>query len=428
MNRRACAAVALSACLGLLASCASGGNQSTGPEAPATSAVAPPSSTAGTSAPPAGLPAFYGVPDPLPAGAPGDIIAREEVAVDGVNGKVWRVMYHSQSIQGADIPVTGLVVVPDGPAPAGGWPVVTWAHGTTGLADACAPSVDPSSEALLANTLLDAGYLVTATDYEGQGTPGVHPYLAGPSEGRGVLDIVTAARHMDVSAGDRYLIWGHSQGGHAALFAGHEATAVLPGMTLVGVVAGAPPSQLLLVNAALQASPFKYYIPMVAAGLNAGYGDAEAPLDQVLTPAGLAFLDQVESICAGDLRSAIAGIDVSTLQKADPASVPAWNELLKANDPGTFTTPVPAPLLIIQGGSDEQIPVASTALLFGQLCAIGQVAQRWIYPDQSHAGVVIASFGDMITWIGHRFAGDPAPDPMTPSGPPVPTTQSCPTS
>ena len=131
-------------------------------------------------------------------------------------------------------------------------------------------------------------------------------------------------------------------------------------------------------------------------------------------------------MCAGDLGRASTNVDFTTLQKADPATIPTWNELLKANDPGLFTTPIPAPLLMIQGGADEQIPVVSTAALFTQLCRIGQVEQRWIYPDQTHAGVVLSSLTDMTTWIDHRFAGEPAPDPMQPQGPPVPQTQACP--
>ncbi len=420
--RRAWAAAVVGLLVVAGAACSSSDNGAAGPTQQTTAGP----TTGATTPVPAGLPAFYGVPDPLPPGEPGDVIAQQQVDVDGVDGTVWRVMYHSRSIAGDDIAVTGLVIVPDGPAPADGWPVVTWAHGTVGVADICAPSVDVASIAPLANPLLDAGYLITATDYEGMGTPGIHPYIAGESEGRGVLDIVLAARIMDVDASDRFLVWGHSQGGHAAMFAGHMAAEVVPDLTLVGVVAGAPPSQLLLINAALQSSPYKYYIAMAAVGLNAAYGDQRAPLDQVLTPEGLDFLDTVETTCAAGLRTAAAGIDFSAVQKADPATIPTWNELLRENDPGTFTAPIPVPLLIIQGGADEQIPVASTQLLFGQLCAIGQVEQRWVYPDQSHAGVVAVSLDDMLAWIGNRFAGDPAPDPYQPVGPPAPETQSCP--
>jgi len=414
MNRRPvvlalCAAALLAACSSSSGSKASGsstagGSTMTGPTA--------------TLVPPAGLPAFYGVPDPIPAGKPGDVIKTEKESVAGIHGTLERVMYHSQSVLGKDILVTGLIAIPSTPPPGGGYPVISWAHGTTGIADTCAPSLNPGDgDVQLANPLLDKGYEVVATDYEGLGSAGRHPYIAGISEARGVLDIVRAARNLpDARAGVNYLVWGHSQGGHAAMFSLHLADSYAPELHLVGVVAGAPPSQLLLINTALQKSRFRYYILMAAVGLNAAYGDAAAPLDQVLTPAGLAVVPLVDQGCAAELAKTVGTMDFSTLQKADPASVPAWRALLEQNDPGKFTAAAPEPLLIIQGGNDEQIPVVSTQLLFGQLCAIHQTVQRWVYPGQSHAGVIAPSLNDMTNWIGDRFAGKPAPDPTAPSG------------
>jgi pimeloyl-ACP methyl ester carboxylesterase len=372
------------------------------------------------------LPDFYGVPDPLPAGKPGDVIRSEPADAPGLKGSMSRVMYLSTNINGEAIAVTGLILIPKGTAPSGGWPIITWAHGTTGIADACAPSLKPAEFVTMANGLLDAGYLVVATDYEGLGTPGRHPYIVGESEARGTLDIVRVAQNFpNANASKRYAIWGHSQGGHAAMFAGHIAKTYAPEIELVADVAGAPPSQLLLVNAALQTSPYKHYIAMVAAAMNAAYGDQKADLTQVLTPEGLEFLNNMDTMCSSDLGKAAAGLDFTKLQKADPSTIPAWNQLLKDNDPGTFTAPIPVPLLIIHGGNDEQIPVVSSAALFDQLCKIGQVEQRWVFAGQSHAGVIAPSFTSMVSWIGDRFAGKPMPDPIAPAGAVV---QSCPAS
>jgi len=355
-------------------------------------------------------------------------VRTEKVAAAGMHGTLWRVMYHSRSLQDNDIVVTGLIAVPTSTPPPGGFPVVSWAHGTTGIADTCAPSLEPDLYTAIANGLLDKGYLVTGTDYEGLGTPGRHPYIVGESEARGVLDIVRAARRLpDLHASDRYLVWGHSQGGHAAMFSLHIADGWAPELHLVGVVAGAPPSQLLLINSYLQTSPFKYYILMAAAGFNAAYGDQRAPLDAVLTPAGVQTLGDVDQGCTGELANKTAGLDYHTLQKADPATVPARTQLLKENDPGQFTQASREPLLIIQGGNDEQVPVISTQLLFTHLCQIGQTEQRWVYPGQSHAGVIPPSLGDMETWIDHRFAGAPAPDVTAPKGQPDIQAQRCPT-
>lgn len=415
--------LALCAALLVAAAACSSGSSATSTEAPSSTAAA----TTATIAAPAGLPAFYSVPDPLPAGKPGDVIKTEKVDVPGLNGTLYRVMYHSQSIRGQDIAVTGMIAVPSTPAPAGGYPVISWAHGTTGLADTCAPSINPADDVKLANGLLDQGYLVTATDYEGLGTPGRHPYIAGISEARGTLDIVRAAQQIpEASASPNYVVWGHSQGGHAAMFTSNIAASYAPELQLKGVVAGAPPSQLLLINAALQQSNYRHYILMAAAGLNAGYGDQAAPLDEVLTPAGLEAINQVDQGCSSDLGKALANTDISTLQKADPATVPAWNTLLKENDPGNFATPSAQPLLIIHGGSDEQIPTVSSALLFDQLCKIGQQTQRWVYPGQSHAGVIQPSFNDMSSWIADRFAGKPVSASAAPTGQPDVAVQQCP--
>ena len=412
MTIRRSLAFLLAAVLGLTAlGCSSGSSTST-PAAPTTFVKGSPE-----------LPDFYGVPDPLPAGTPGELIASEPVDAPGLKGTMSRVMYHSTSIDGEDIAVTGLILIPMGTAPSGGWPVITWAHGTTGIADVCAPSLAPAEFVAMANGLLAAGYLVVATDFEGLGTPGRHPYIVGESEAHGTIDIVRMAQTFpNANASKRYVVWGHSQGGHAAMFAGAIAASYAPELQLVADVAGAPPSQLLLVNAALQQSPFKHYIAMVAAAMNAAYGDQRADLTQVLTPEGIAFLDNMDSKCSGDLAKAAAGLDFAKLQKADPATVPTWNQLLKDNDPGTFTKPIPAPLLIIHGGNDEQIPVVSSALLFEQLCKIGQVEQRWVFAGQSHAGVITPSFSSMVTWIGDRFAGKPMPDAIVPAGAVV---QSC---
>ncbi len=200
------------------------------------------------------LPAFYAVPDPLSTGAPGTLIKSEDLG-PVAGGERYRIMYHSRSIQGADIPVTGLVFVPSGPAPAEPRPVLAWAHGTTGAADQCAPSLGGYDPVYLTQWL-ERGYVVAATDYQGMGTPGLHPYLVGDSEGRGVLDSVRAAEALLVAhAGRDVMIFGHSQGGHAALFANELAPTYAPELRILGTIAAAPASQLYAAWNLIQTSP-----------------------------------------------------------------------------------------------------------------------------------------------------------------------------
>lgn len=350
---------------------------------------------------------IYALAEPLTPGKPGDVIAVQEVTGLDVDATVLRVLYHSQSIAGDDIAVSGLIVVPTGAAPEGGRPVLSWAHGTTGIADQCAPSKDPGGAGLaLVEPFLERGMAVVATDYEGLGTPGRHPYIVGESEGRGVLDIVRAARSLGdrVGASDEVVIWGHSQGGHAALFANQIAADYAPELDVVGTVAGAPPSQLTLIAAALKDSPFRYYLAMVAAGWAAAYPDAD-PAD-VLTPAGMERLDAVDEDCGGALAAAWSDLSYDQLVKADPATVEPWKTLLVENDPGFVVGE--SPILIIHGEQDEQIPLVSSELLLARMCGIGQVVERRTYPG-SHSGVIAPSLPDMLAWIDGRLAGDPAP-------------------
>jgi fermentation-respiration switch protein FrsA (DUF1100 family) len=361
------------------------------------------------------MPAFYAVPEPIPT-KPGTLIKSEKVS-SSLHGTVYRVMYVSTTVAGKPTPVTGLVVVPTKAAPTDGYPVITWGHGTNGMADSCAPSLDPNSAVPLSDLLLDHGWEVVASDYQGEGTPGLLPYIAGDSAARNTIDIVRAARQLPAAhASANYVAWGHSEGGQTAMFGLHIGPTYAPELHLKGVVAGAPPSQFNLIYSFLKTSPFRYYLLMAAGGLNAAYGDKAAPLDQVLTPKGRTLLPALDEGCTGELSKKFGKVDVSTVTVADPFTIPKWQTVLKANDPEQFTTASPAPLLMIQGGNDEQIPVVSTELLAKHLCTVGQVLQRWIYPGRSHAGVIAPSSGDMVHWIADRFAGAPSPDRTAPSG------------
>lgn len=174
---------------------------------------------------------FDALPDPLPVAAPGTLIRSERLLGAPDGAEAFRVLYHSTDLDGKDIGVSGTVVVPNGPAPDGGRTVVSWAHPTTGSEPQCGPSVmtDPFEVMEGYHELLDAGYIVAATDYSGMGADGPNSYLIGSTEGRNVLDAVRAARHLpEVDAGADVLLWGHSQGGQAALFAAQMARDYAP--------------------------------------------------------------------------------------------------------------------------------------------------------------------------------------------------------
>jgi pimeloyl-ACP methyl ester carboxylesterase len=367
---------------------------------------APPSTEASTTTSAPAAEDFYdALADPVGPGPNGEVLASEELDPAGVPGaaRLVRVAYRSESVAGDPIVVTGVVAFPEGEAPAEGRPVLSWAHGTTGMADSCAPSLDPVGAVGFLAPFLERGMVVAATDYEGLGTPGLHAYVVGESEGRGVLDIVKAAQQLDATTGARVVTWGHSQGGHAVLFANQIAQEWAPELEVVGTVAGAPPSQLSLIADALQGGPFQYYIAMAGAAWAEAFG---ADLGLMAGPEALERLPRIDEVCAEDLAAEFNDIPPEEFLLANPADVEPWASLLIENDPGFVVGA--SPVLIIHGEADEQIPVVSSQLLLDRMCGIGQVVERRTFPGASHSGVIEPSLEGMLAWIDDRLAGVPA--------------------
>jgi dipeptidyl aminopeptidase/acylaminoacyl peptidase len=363
------------------------------------------------------LPAFYKVPATLPSSRPGALIKYQKVDAPGVDGTAYRVMYVSSTAADKPVAVTGLVFVPERPPPPGGYPVVSWAHGTNGMAASCAPSLDPASAVPVIDGLLSQDWEVTASDYQGEGTPGLLPYLVGSVAAHDTIDIVRAAGHLAVAKASKdYVVWGHSEGGQTALFSLSIGATYAPDLHLKGVVAGAPPSQFDVLYPTLESSPYRYFLFMLAAGYHVAYGTKSAPLSQVLTPLGLSLLPVLGQGCSTYVAARVDPVPPTQLLKGNPFDVPKWKALLQANDPESIGHAASAPLLIIQGGADEVIPVATSQVLMTHLCGIGQNVERWVYPGQTHSGVVDVSATDMAHWIADRFADQPNPDTYPPFG------------
>jgi alpha-beta hydrolase superfamily lysophospholipase len=349
-------------------------------------------------------PAFYVPPEPFPPGEPGDILRVEEIKGLDTEGELLRVLYRSESLAGAPIAVSGVIAVPPGEPPAGGWPVLSLAHGTVGVADACAPSFNPTAQA---GDLAAEGYVVVASDYEGLGTPGRHPYLVGESEARGVIDAVRAARALGnrVGAGSRYVVLGYSQGGHAALFANEIAATWAPELTLVGTVAGAPVVELDTFVGELSPA-FDWLEVLMVAGMEA-VDPAAAPAS-VLSPAGLDLFPVVDERCSTDVMAAYEG---GGALKADLRTTPPFASRLAADTPGQ--RPGASPVLLLGGGADELIGADLLEQALARLCSVGQVVERRTYPGVDHAGSIAASLDDAVAWAKGAFTT-------------TPTTSSCP--
>jgi pimeloyl-ACP methyl ester carboxylesterase len=295
-------------------------------------------------------------------------------------GRNTLVLYRSTGVAGKPVAVSGTVSVPKGKAPKGGWPVISWTHATTGIADVCAPSRDtqssPAHEDIAyvypqLNAWLKRGFAVVRTDYEGLGTPGVHPYLIGSSEARAAVNIVRAARKLDPRIGKRWIAAGHSQGGQAALFTAALGRKLAPELTLRGVAAFAPASHIAtIVN--LAGSVKTPGGSLSGTGslflVGAAAGSASVDLTTLLTPQAQALLPQVEDRCLAQLGQADSwgGLAPADLLQAG-ADRTALQKVLAENDPGTlrFTVPV----LVLQGTADTAVFESFTHDLFNTLKA-----------------------------------------------------------
>jgi pimeloyl-ACP methyl ester carboxylesterase len=351
--------------------------------------------------------AFYN-PRSMRSGRPGDVIWAAPI-ISPAGSRGWKILYHSQAIDGHDIAVSGVVIVPTAKAPAGGRPVISWAHGTHGLADACAPSkaLDIAYRIPGIKDFIKQGDIVVATDYEGLGTPGEHPYLVGESEARGVLDIVRAVRQMPGSgASSTTLVYGHSQGGQAALFAGQIAPSYAPELHLVGIAAVAPVADVTaMVPVATTVPVLLGYDVMTAVGFRAAYPTVD--LSTVLGPDAVNNLNVVDQRCSDDVVDYFAQFPPSQVIAHNPLDVPVLAQLLQQNTAGGVHVAVPQ--FIVQGDLDALVPKMVTDRYIARACGQGDQVLYRVYPGQDHITARDVSVPDVEAWLTARLAGQPAP-------------------
>ena len=304
--------------------------------------------------------------------------------------------YKMLGVNGQEVQATALVFTPRTAAPVGGWPIVVWAHGTTGVADQCAPSrsaVDFNVRTMITQ-LLAAGYVVVAPDYEGLGEPSgkeLHPFLNLKSESYAITDAVVAARnYLGSKVSKQWMAVGHSQGGHAAL--GAAQYAVSANLDYKGTVAVAPASNLKTIfNTGQQLvanlpakdqvstlASLNTYAALITAGMQ---GQSSPPTyAQVFQSNAATIAAQAETVCAGPL-----GVDFGTKMGAAAATtnslsgyltqsnfmqVPAITTFLSTTSQ-PLSVKVTTPVKIYQGGKDTTVPANATADLVTDATKLG---------------------------------------------------------
>jgi pimeloyl-ACP methyl ester carboxylesterase len=354
---------------------------------------------------------LYEPPDPLPTGPMGSILRSEPLeARAGV--RAWAILYLSTGLEGTPVAVSGIVLAPESAAPPDGRPVVAWAHGSRGVSDACAPSHDGASDlTTVTQPLLDLGYVVVATDYEGLGTPGPHPFLVGQSEGRSVLDGARAAQLVpDSGAGDRVAFVGHSQGGHAVLWAAELAPTYAPDLEVVGTVAAAPAGDLIAFATAIRrngAPEIDWLIGLqIVSVWHELYG---LPMDAVLSRQDQERAVQLPETCPDQSL-----IPSGQPLLADLTTIPEWRAQLEANTPGAAG--IDDPILVLHGTADDIIPIETTESEVQRLCRAGDAVELRALEGADHGDSLYAGgrLTELAHWIAERLDGDPATSTCSP--------------
>lgn len=352
---------------------------------------------------------FYDTPASLASSRAGDLL-RQEVARDydlPRGATAVRILYHSLDADGRDVATSAAVLLPAGAAPAAGWPVIAWAHGTSGVARQCAPSamkdVYYGEEGL--NDYLKAGFAVVATDYHGLGTQGPHQYVSKIAQARDVIYSIPAARAAVPQLGSRWVVAGHSQGGLAAWgVAEIETLAHDPSYLGAVSVAGAVQFQQIF-TAMVDDSPARFYAAYVAFGIQARSPDFQPP--EVLSESTLRHYASVTRDGCWYYGYASYLDDPRYLPfRSGWQDIPAIRKLIAENE--VAAAPVDRPILVIAGEGDHSVPIGAVRDAVRTACERHLPVTFHAYPGLDHDPVMIDSTPEQIAWIHARFAGQPA--------------------
>ncbi len=358
--------------------------------------------------------AFYDPPDNVPADA--GALLRTEPFTRNIpdTATAWRILYTTTDSHGEPAVASGIVLVasevPEGPRP-----VIAWAHGTTGVDRRCAPSVldepfhdgaPPALDEVIAN-----GWILVATDYIGLGTEGPHPYVIGEGEARSVLDAIRAARQLEeIEMADTTIVWGHSQGGHAALWTGLLAPQYAPELDISGVAAMSPASDLPALVEVLDNLPGgSIFGSFVATAYSEIYDDVS--FDHYVRPGARVVLREMATRCLSEPETFVSVIESFLLGQSPwrhDGNTGPMGVRLQENVPAGE---IPAPVLLGQGLADPLILPAAQDGFVEQMCGLGNQIDYRTYEGYDHVGVVTGDsplIPELVAWTQDRIDGQPA--------------------
>lgn len=385
--------------------------------------------------------AFYVPPAELPAD-PGAVIRTEPMqftpSVPDIMGggalpvDATRIMYRSTGAAGGPVAVTGTFLQPKSPwTGPGPRPLAVVTPGTQGHGDQCAPSrsmtvglaaqTDPPSLAagysiIDALPLINEGFAVVVTDYEGLGTPGHHPYINRDSQGRAALDAARAALRLpgtDLAPDSKTVVTGYSQGGGAAAAMGELQPTYAPEIDLVGIAAGAPPSAMIDTLARVDGGLLTGAVGYAINGIEGIYPETRAAFDRILSDEGRRMVEVTAGQCVAETaltyglwRTSAFTRDGRPLSEA-VQSEPEIMRILDGYDLGTVAPQAPA--MVIIGRNDDVVPHHTAVDLTRKWCELGTTVElRTTEVPAVAPGLVIDHAVPMITeaMTGARYLKD----------------------
>jgi len=321
----------------------------------------------------------------------------------------WRILYATTVDDNTPATAVAIVFAP-ADSSAGRRPVIAWEHGTTGLLQKCMPSLlsVPTNGIPERDRIVPAGWVVVATDYSFAEKGGPHPYLIGEGEARAALDSVRAARQMsELTLDKRMVVWGHSQGGHAALWIGIVGPRYAPDLEIRGVAAIAPATNIKN-SLAMNVEVDKRFGPYLALSYSRFYPDIT--FEQAVRPEALDAARQIVNLCCFPPEDP-ERVEALAATFDGPALATSSNRALQARlEQNTPNGPIQAPVVIAQGLSDVVVPPPVTDAYVEERCAAGQRLEYWTFAGRDHLTIIQPGtpLEDMlIKWTTARFANDP---------------------
>jgi hypothetical protein len=335
-------------------------------------------------------------------------------------GAAYRILYASTNGVGAPSPVavSGLVFLPKGIPPAGGWPLLAWAHETAGIADVCAPSWSGYSlrvEGFL-QPWLSRGYAIVATDYQGLGTPGPHPYSVPKPAGLDVLDSIRAAQRAFPRIGKKVLLAGYSQGAGAVYEADALQPSYAPELDIRGTIAMGMPYLMPQTIVGMRSATANQ------AGLTLIYPLYVGRLMQQMNPALRdtdLFTDKALPLFRQTLRGCVwrlaLEVLVSRLTRNESVK-PGYQKALEDIAPmfAYSSLRAPHPLFLAIGELDQDTPTRLQLEFAKDACAAGTTVEAHLYAGMTHDTNVARALDDGLRFADRAMKKAPITSACTP--------------